>query len=201
LAAIVTESDEAELKGPGVVEFKTSSGGSVATDHRLSKVALSLLGKAWPRAIAFTDLTKEALRISFGNGAATRNEAEVDALADVLFRAFCNGVVHLHRTPPRLTTVVSERPRASELARWQATRLPLVTNLLHCSVQLEGPIARAFLPLVDGTRTVDELVGDLKASLARQGLTGAGTDARHEVARPAVENSLNLLGKLGLLLD
>jgi hypothetical protein len=53
---------------------------------------------------------------------------------------------------------------------------------------------RRFLMLVDGTRTVDELVNDLNATLEAQG------NGAHGVARAAVEQNLALLAKLGLLI-
>jgi SAM-dependent methyltransferase len=204
LAAVVTESSEADLTAPGVVRFNTPSGGKLATDHRLSKIAISLLGKAWPRAVAFPDLIDQALSHTSQSDGGGTHEAEIDALSNVLFQAFCAGLIHLHRSPRRLTTVVSEKPRASELARWQVTRRALVTNLLHGSVQLDDPIARAFLPLVDGTRTVEQLLSDLRATLARQSPPGSAVpvgDGRQEVTAEAVASSLNLLAKLGLLLD
>ena len=59
----------------------------------------------------------------------------------------------------------SERPRASALARWQATRLPLVVNLRHESVRLADDCAREALARCDGTRTVDEIARDLRGAI------------------------------------
>jgi len=53
---------------------------------------------------------------------------------------------------------------------------------------------RRFLTLVDGTRTLDELVTDLNAAI---GATDDG--AQGGVRREAVAQNLGLLAKLGLL--
>jgi len=53
------------------------------------------------------------------------------------------------------------RPRAFAPARWQAPRLGIVVNLRHDSVVFTDPAQRRLLPLVDGTRTRDELASAL----------------------------------------
>jgi hypothetical protein len=117
----------------------------------------------------------------------------MDALASLLFRAFAVGQFELHLFPPHLTTTITERPQASPLARRQAETEFAVTNLRHRTVSMKDETVRRFLMLVDGTRTVDELVNDLNATLEAQG------NGAHGVARAAVEQNLALLAKLGLL--
>ena len=56
-----------------------------------------------------------------------------------------------------VATRPSARPRAGAVARWQAGRAPLVTNLRHVSVRLADDFARALLPLCDGTRPAADL--------------------------------------------
>jgi methyltransferase-like protein len=178
-----------------VVTFKTENGSTLATDHRLSKAVILVLGKAWPQTIAFGDAVNAALA---GLGPAAdpiraNLDEEMDALAGLLFRAFSVGQFELHLFPPHLTTTIAERPEASPLARRQAELTLAVTNLRHRSVLMKDETVRHFLMLVDGTRTVDELVSDLNAALKAQGGT-------HEsVQREAVEQNLGLLAKLGLL--
>jgi hypothetical protein len=121
-------------------------------------------------------------------------DEEMDALADLLFRAFSVGQFELHLFPPHLTTTIAERPQASPLARRQAESALAVTNLRHRSVSMKDETVRRFLMLVDGTRTVDELVSDLNATLDAQ-----GEGARGNVPREAVQQNLGLLAKLGLL--
>jgi hypothetical protein len=113
---------------------------------------------------------------------------ETAALQNVLFQAFRAGQVQLHRAPLPLTTVLSEHPRASPLARLQVRQQALVTNLRHDVVMLEDETARRFLTLVDGTRTAEELRMDL------------ATRVDAEITHEDVMRSLRVLARLGLLL-
>src|SRR5262249_26821488 len=71
-------------------------------------------------------------------------------------------------------TAVSERPLASSLARWQASRQPQVTNLRHELVSLHE-FDRQLLPYMDGTRNREELVQALEECF-RQGLLPISQD-------------------------
>jgi hypothetical protein len=117
---------------------------------------------------------------------------EIDALAGLVFRAFSAGQFELHLFPPRLTTTVAPRPEASGLARRQADTGLAVTNLRHRTVAMKDETVRRFLTLVDGTRTLDQLVSDLNAAIEANGTEGG-------VRREAVAQNLGLLAKLGLL--
>ena len=122
------------------------------------------------------------------------SEHDVATLAAVLYRAVSNGLMDLFLHPPRLAIVPSERPVASVIARSQIEAEQPLTNLRHQTVLFKDDIARQFLMLVDGTRTLDELVIDLNAVLESN-----GNGAKPGVPREAVEKNLGLLAKLGLL--
>ncbi len=186
-----------------IAEFQTAHG-NIAIDHPLTKAALLALRAAWPRALTFDEVVEDALSILGEKAAPIRAnlEEEVDALTKALFRMFSAGTIAMHLNPPRLTTTIGERPRASLLARKQAENGALLTNLLHGAVSLEHPIVRRFLILLDGSRTVEELVADLNASLARDPPPGgeeAGDGAPMRVTRAQVEQNLHLAAKLALL--
>jgi hypothetical protein len=129
-----------------------------------------------------------------GDSIRTNLDEEVDELRNLFFSAIRGGLVELHLFPPRLTTVLSERPRASRLARQEAETSTLVTNLRHGTVKLEDPAVRRFLRLVDGTRTVEQLVSDLRAELQRGDFVQS-----IEITGEAVERNLTQLARLGLL--
>jgi methyltransferase-like protein len=178
----------------GVATFKTENGSTLTTDHRLSKAVIQALGRVWPQTMDFFDAVHTALT-TLGCEAepirANLNE-EIDALAGLTFRAFSAGQLELHLFPPRLTTKVAQRPEASGLARSQADTGLAVTNLRHRTVAMKDETVRRFLTLVDGTRTLDQLVSDLNAALGTNGTEGG-------VGREAVAQNLGLLAKLGLL--
>lgn len=58
---------------------------------------------------------------------------------------------------------MSEYPVASPVARLQARTDIYVTNLWHQRIQLNA-FEQALLPLVDGTRNVPALVGEMAGS-------------------------------------
>lgn len=177
----------------GITTFKTESGSTLSTDHRLSKAMLQILGARWPQAMSFADVLEQALS-QLGAAAASVQanlDEEVEALGGLLYRAFAAGQFELHLTPPRLTATIGERPSASFLARRQAESGLVVTNLRHRSVSLKDDAVRKFLMLVDGTRTLDRLVSDLKLTVAE--------DVGATITRESVEENLRLLAKLALL--
>jgi SAM-dependent methyltransferase len=65
--------------------------------------------------------------------------------------------------PVRVALEAGAMPRASAVARWQASRRDFVVNLRHDSVVFDDPVRRRLLPLVDGTRTRDALALELAA--------------------------------------
>ena len=80
-----------------------------------------------------------------------------DAAPARVLEAWTTGLADPYVDPIGLATRPSAKPRVAALARWQASRGPLVTNLRHVSVRLADEFARALLPLCDGTRTAAEL--------------------------------------------
>jgi SAM-dependent methyltransferase len=186
IAAYAVAADEdIDPGGTGIARFKTDGGGTISIDHPLSKAALLHLGMIWPQAVGFPELVESACGL-LGAVTGTEREADVEALTTVLFRLVSVGTVTLHLDPPRLTTVIGERPHASLLARKQATIGPFVTNLRHNLVSLEDETVRRFLVLVDGTRTIEEIVRDLNAAAP--------------VTREDVERNLAIMARLGLLI-
>ena len=75
-----------------------------------------------------------------------------DALREVLFSLLIAGCVDLHVYNFPCQEEITARPRASRLARYQASHSNTVTNACHIPVQLD-PAARKLLLRLDGTRT------------------------------------------------
>jgi len=199
LATSATPRDGAIDPAAGdIVTFKTENGSTLATDHRLSKAVILALGQVWPQTIGFADAISDAL-VALGAKAEpirANLDEELDALAGLLLRAFSVGQFELHLFPPQLTTAISDRPQASLLARRQAEEALSVTNLRHRTVSMKDDTVRRFLMMVDGTRTLDQLVADLNAAIA-----SSGSGPSLAVSRSSVEQNLGLLAKLGLLVD
>jgi SAM-dependent methyltransferase len=182
----------------GIAEFKTDEGGTISTDHGLSKAALLHLAAAWPQAVRFPELVESAYALigAAAIPAGTERQADIEALMTILFRMVGAGAVELHLYPPRLTTAIGERPKASLLARKQATEGPMITNLRHTAVLIEDEIVRRFLGLVDGTRSLDQIVCDLNAAAP----AGGRESDRPQITREEVERNLAIMARLGLLI-
>jgi SAM-dependent methyltransferase len=148
--------------GPGRVEFRGPAGATLTTDHDGVKAALVRLRAAWPRPLPVAELDGEAV-------------------CEVLLRAYAANVVELHVWAPALAAAPPERPLASALARLQAARGTLITNLWHVSVDVPDELGRRLIALLDGTRD--------RAALLR------------ELERPAdeLERSLEGLARIALL--
>jgi Predicted methyltransferase regulatory domain/Methyltransferase domain len=142
----------------GRVTFQGPAGSKLTTDHPLVIRALTEVAHSWPAAVWVRELIP-----------ADASEADRAALCGALLRSYAGNLVQLHALPPPLTTVVSERPEASPLARLQAGSGELVTNLRHTSVRIEDELGRRLVRLLDGTRDRAELLSELTAFLLEGG--------------------------------
>jgi hypothetical protein len=180
-----------DLSQTGVARFKTKTADIVSTSHALSKAAFLELGSAWPRFFTFPELLeKSRIRLGAAADAVANDPAEIDTLIEVLFRAFSIRALRTWREPPPLTANVTIRPTASFLARKQAETETLVSALTHDAVRLHDD-TKLLLPLVDGSRTVRELVESVLA---------LSENAQQSATAEAVENNLAKFAKCGLLI-
>jgi len=79
--------------------------------------------------------------------------------------AWARGIADPYVDALAVATRPSARPRAGAVARWQAAHRPLVTNLRHVSVRLADDLARAILPLCDGTRSAADLAAATRGAV------------------------------------
>src|SRR5215475_3477384 len=205
-ADIRPEPRDLDPQAPGPAEFKTRQDQSLRTDHGLTKAALLHLGAIWPQAISFADLVTAAVdRLGPALPVGEKFDEEMESLRGILIRCFCYGIIEVDAFPPRLTASVSERPEASMLARRQIEVGALLTNLRHHTVALSDPTTKRLLTLLDGTRTIDQLVTDLAAAvpeIAPEDGDGDGAVANPPViSRENVEGNLRFLAKMALLVN
>jgi len=116
-----------------------NDGGSIATFRRLRG--------AWPHAVAFEELAQLA------------KPTESAALARDILHAFYAGIVELWTRPTSFLAPDLEKPRATALARIQAAEGEIqtpVTNLRHREIPNHS-VMKYLMPLMDGTRTREEL--------------------------------------------
>ncbi len=159
------KSEEPDVASDEPARFVSEKDAEVTTPHPLSKAAFLELGAIWPRWIRVSDLLAAArARLSAAGGRLATVEDETRLLR-FLLASYGAHVTQLRSTPCPFVTEISERPRASALARLQARTLTKVTNLKHESIRLEDPLVRTFVGLLDGTRDRATIAREMAAAL------------------------------------
>lgn len=197
-ARLVEEKDD-EAQKPGIDRFEFGEGVRLSVDLHLCKAALRQLSAIWPASIAFEDLVARAAA-DVGDALGPDVEAQLERLDEALLAIFKAGLLDVKLEAPPLTTVIAERPLASEVARWQATTTREVTDLRHRMVVLDGVIVRKFVCLLDGSRTPEMLLADLNAFLDEAHGSGADVgDLPRRATAEEVAIHLKDVARLGLL--
>jgi hypothetical protein len=117
---------------------------SVQVEDATTRRALRELGRVAPLSLAFPEL---AARVDAKDLAALQQE--------LLELWLATGAVDVHAHEPPLVVTPGERPLACPVARWHAVSGGAVTSRWHAEVQLEEPLLRQVLALLDGSRTLD----------------------------------------------
>ena len=190
-------SAEASLAPREPVAFSTERGGELTTSHPLTKAAFLVLGEEWPRWIAVPELlVRGRERIAEAGGPSPDDEDERS-----LFRFLLQGcgaeAVQLRSHPCPFVTAPTERPRASALARLQASRGDAVTNLRHETVRLDDAVVRELLSLLDGTR--DRTATENELALFRREAAKPGDDPLPAALPAGIDSFLERIAKLALL--
>ena len=193
-AGIRPETPEPDLASDEPVRFVADKDRQVTTTHPLSKAAFLVLGAIWPRWLAVPDLLAAArARVSAAGGRLATAEDETRLLG-FLLRSYGANVTQLRSMACPFVTEISERPRASALARLQSRTLTEVTNLRHQSVRLEDSLVRRFLQLLDGTRDRTAIGREMAAALREEVHATAAPDVEKRIA-----STFDRVGQLGLL--
>jgi hypothetical protein len=142
--------------------FRAHNGAEIVTQNPRFAALLSRLGEAFPQAVPL--------------------DAEVDeTLAEPLLRLFVARIAMLQTEPFDFTTQPGERPRASPLARAQAAQGEnYLASLRHKPVRMEDADVRAFVTLMDGARTRQDLARQMEGRSS--GIAAAAATARTEAA-------------------
>jgi methyltransferase-like protein/SAM-dependent methyltransferase len=197
-ASLQPKSPTPDLEGTTPEVFVASSRQKLTTHSPLVKAGLLCLAQAWPRALPFAELRRQA-RARLGQPPdETPEGVERDTLAlgDAVLRAYAAGpgvVAELWLGPPRFADRPGPRPVASPLVRLQAPGSTHVTSLRHQRVAITD-FDRFLLPLLDGTRNRSRLLEALLEGF-RKGALNLARDGRpitdaHQ-ARPALAQALD----------
>jgi len=171
-------------------KFCTPAGPCATTPRAITKAAFVVLAARWPEAVAFPDLVASAHSRLNPLAAKPPREDEIDLLAGELLQCYAAGVVELHACASPFSIDPGMRPRVNPLTRYQAERGARVTTLRHDSIVVPDAI-RALLPLLDGSRTLDETSAAVKA---------ASLDASTKFADAAsLKSALNQIARNALI--
>ena len=170
-----TESDDETLR------FTTDSGRRLSIEHRELGTMLQRIVDAHPTSLAVSELLEDT------DGSVSDQEAAL-MLCNLLFNSALEFTTHAHDCTP----TIGERPYASKLVRFQCLK-GLVTSGAHRPVRLENVFERRLLELLDGTRTIAEIVEAMRKKLRPDQHLD---DDQWEMQ---VRKHLKLLRQLGLL--
>lgn len=154
------------LGSPEPARFRVAHEGELEVRRPITKAALLELHAAWPGSVQVEALQAAAAdRLAAAGVEVDRAAAAAELGADLL-ELFAEGRLELHPRARPLVNQVSERPRASRLARAQAAlERREATTLRHETVLLER-LDRALLPLLDGEHASPALVEALASAAA-----------------------------------
>lgn len=130
--------EDGQIEGARGVAIRTSNEAAVA-------VAVAL-GEVYPLPLPFEDLAPYA--------------GSEQVLGQMLYEMTITGFVDLHVFDFPCEESVTERPRASRVARYQAARSSEVTSVRHINMRLDET-GRRLIDLLDGTRTQKEIAAAL----------------------------------------
>jgi hypothetical protein len=183
---------------PGVpVRFTTGCGAALTVDHPLAKAAFAALGRQFPRPVGFGELPTEA-----AGHAGQPTDEDRQTLEDSLLTGFAIGLLQAGVDPPPCAAAPGEKPRLSPLARHQLeTGAARLTSLTHAPVNVDDPLTRHLLTLLDGTRDRPAVLARLAKWVAAQpGRAPTELQARAGLAGQ-LDAVLTQIAKMGLLAE
>jgi methyltransferase-like protein/SAM-dependent methyltransferase len=149
---------DVNIQSGNQVVFRRGNSVLTTTDP-VVKAAVVHLRNVWPQSVPFVELAsiaRSAVNIRTAAVNVDVMSPDTEALAETLLRCFATSQIDLHVASPSFVTTISERPRASPLAKLQAKTSAIVTNRLHESLSLDD-LLRQILSGLNGTRDKTEL--------------------------------------------
>jgi hypothetical protein len=136
---------------------KIGLSGGDADAHALKELLVS----RWPHCVPVTEL---AAWHAGRQGTGAQGAGPRAAIETMVVQAYGAGLLELCLQPPTVVAKAGPHPTAFAPARWQARDGHVVANVHHDAVNLNEPIQRELLPLLDGTRTRAQILAETGAS-------------------------------------
>jgi methyltransferase-like protein/cyclopropane fatty-acyl-phospholipid synthase-like methyltransferase len=165
------EGDTTLHLNPGVTAlFKSASGHTVQTSEPLFKALLVCVSEAYPGSLSMAqimDQCQQRLQAQLlGQGEVVT--ASKDRLGILLIQLILSGALDFAFQPDRFVSSVSAAPATTVWTRYQATQGEHVTTLRHDVTKI-GKLEQNLLPLIDGTRTPEQIT-EATAALIQRGV-------------------------------
>ncbi len=191
------ESD-ANLFDTEPVTFTGERDETAQLNHPLTKTMLARLGRSWAQSLDFDALLANAVGDLAANGVSVSDD-DVTKTETYLLQMARVELVHIHRFAPATVGAVSDRPKASDFARWQIKRdCKAVTTMTGMNLEPESDLVRLIISLADGTRNIEELQ---KALLGSVEVPDEQREDFEASLPRIVEDCLNDLCSAGLLIS
>jgi methyltransferase-like protein/2-polyprenyl-3-methyl-5-hydroxy-6-metoxy-1,4-benzoquinol methylase len=136
-------------------EFRAFSEARVTTNRPMVKAALTILAQERPQAVPFSDLW---IRVAERLTPSKDPVFGPRGLAEALVTCAQSNLIEVRTAAASFTRTPSDRPLASSLARLQAARNEVVSNLCHQLVDVSD-LERFILQHLDGAKDRDILRG------------------------------------------
>lgn len=176
-----SQATSAPGEAPGTKVFTLPGGIKVESNHASAIALLEALGTEWPRTLSFEEIEPLLAEAGFaldGEG------------VTLLMRLVVSKMVELHAWRAPVAGAISARPRASASSRQEARTRAYATTLLHSLINLDDPVVRGFLKLLDGTRDRNALLDAMKVEFPA---------LPEEELEKGIEPSLGQFQRAGLL--
>lgn len=169
--------------------YGSAAGGSFQVEQPLTKALLAKLAAVYPNALPLADL--------LGDGAPA---TETETCLTEVFNLYASQALRLTARSATWPTTVSERPRATALARAQAAAGEgHAATARHRSLGLDA-LSGMLLTLLDGTRDRAALAAELVAAVIAEPELAEGLSGDLEAAVPAnLDRLLWVYAREGLL--
>lgn len=168
---------------PGVeVVFKAPQGVELTMKAPLNKAVFKILQDIAPQVMPVDRLIREASAMAgLADPTAEQYQHFLRAIGADFFRLAAAGAVDIAAGVWPMTTRVSTKPAVTKIARMAAeAQAQRVVNQRHEEVKFDDSLWR-LIPLVDGTRTVEELAIALAERSQREGWAMKTTDAEAQI--------------------
>lgn len=180
---------------------------TMTTQDPLVVYTVRRLKESFPEAISFDDLFQDAMEAMVQDTIADAEKIEAlkRSLATNLIHMTVSGLIELQYNPSLFTTQPPEYPKTSGVARMQAESTNRLTSVRHETAVLDD-LTKHLTPLIDGTRTRDQLVQELKRLVEEGKLViqqkgeKSGNVDMDDVMGKAVDEVLRRLGASALLI-